>query len=179
MQACASAAHCRRSASKLHLPFRRLLSHVDSFVLLLVLGAAVLGVVALAWAFRGRGAGRAAAGRSLCGLLDSYLDGMALQQAAEFDAQALWGKLEQARAVQRAHFPELFAEMMEVSRTQGELTELLLRGHMERHGAPTNWSALEAPQQLAAAHARVAATVHLLQARCRTLTGGRTNSRGR
>ncbi|MBA2673245.1 hypothetical protein, partial [Ramlibacter sp.] len=135
---------------------------MTSLLLLLSLGAAALGAVVFAWAIRGRNSGRAAAGRSLCGLLDSYLDGMALQQAAEFDAQTLWGKLEQARAVQRAHFPELFAEMMDVSRTHGELTELLLRGHMERHGAPTNWSALEAPQQLAAALARVAATVRLL-----------------
>jgi hypothetical protein len=104
---------------------------------------------------------------------------MALQQAGEFDAEALWARLEQARAAQRAHFPELFAEMMEVSKTHGELTELLLRSHMERHGAPTNWSALEAPEQLAAAHARVAATVRLLQARCRTLAGVRPDSRER
>lgn len=147
-------------------------------LLLLALGAAAL-VLWAAWATRRRGRGRAAAACSLCGLLDSYLDSMARQQAAEFDADALWSRLEQARALQRTHFPELFAEMMEVSKTHGEVTELLLRGHMERHGAPTNWSTLEAPERLSAAHGRVAATVRVLQVRCRTLAGLRDDPAGR
>lgn len=142
---------------------------MSAYLLILIFGASGLGAAVFWW--RRRGLRRVPTARALCGLLDRYLDGLALQQAERFDSDALWNTLEQARALQREHFPELYVEMMELSGAHRVLTELLLQGHMERHGAPTNWSALEAPAQLAAAHARVDAAVRVLQARSRELAG--------
>jgi LPXTG-motif cell wall-anchored protein len=96
--------------------------------LLVLMGAALallIGLGGFLW-WRRRAVGREAAARDLCDVLDSYLDSLVAQPAPRFDAERLWDRLERARSLHRQHFPELYSEMLELTRVHGELTSALL-----------------------------------------------------
>jgi hypothetical protein len=141
---------------------------------LLLVGAAAAGLLLLlaaAFRLRSQQRGRAGLALELCETLDAYLDDVDRVAPGRYDAEALWARLESARQLKRQHFPELFPEMLEVSKAHGELTQLLLKEHMERHGAPTGWDAAAEPEQRSQLEARLEQAVRKLQARCRTLAG--------
>jgi hypothetical protein len=139
--------------------------------LLLLMGCAVLLAMVAAgfWLLRRRLGSRASAARDLCASLDSYLDALVGQQAHQFDADRLWAQLERARTLHRQHFPELYAEMLELAKVHADVTTVLLQGHMRRHGAPTQWDDEEAKAQLEELQQRTAAAVLQSKRRCRTL----------
>lgn len=146
----------------------------------LVIAAVAAGLLLLGLAFgwlllRSRRSGRAAAAWCLCEHLDRYLDALAAGHEQSFDGDSLWARLEQARTLKRAHFPELYPEMLEVMRVHGELAALLLDAHLERHGAPSHVPVSERRERLATLHRRAHEAVAQLKRRCRevaNLEGG-------
>jgi len=118
---------------------------------------------------RRAGGGRESAARDLCAMLDGYLDIMTAEQASRFDTERLWTQLERARLIHREHFPELYAEMLELAKVHSELTTALLDVHMRRHGAPTAWNEEQAQARLEDLQQQAAAAVLLLKRRCRSL----------
>ena len=142
----------------------------DMFLLILTALALLLLIgVAAVLLLRRRAGGRQAAARDMCTMLDSYLDTLVEQQARPFDAERLWDRLEQARALHREHFPELYSEMLELARVHGELTSVLLEEHMRRHGAPTQSDLEQANSRLEDLQQRAAEAVLRLKRRCRML----------
>jgi hypothetical protein len=140
---------------------------MSSIVLLALLGSAT--ALALLWLGlrRWRKPGRGGAAAELCGLLDAYVRLLATAPADAAQADARWGLLEQARRLQQHHFPELYAEMLAVSRAHRDLAGVWLKAHMERHGAPTGWDALDTPEHRRELHHAAAAAARQLQERCR------------
>lgn len=133
--------------------------------LLLLLG------LALGWVLRrSRRSDRAAAAWALCEELDRYLDDLAAEQTP-VDGDALWARLQRARSLKQAHFPELFPEMLEVMRVHGELAAVLLDAHLERHGAPGHATADDRRWQIATLHRRAHDAVAMVKRRCRELAG--------
>ena len=118
---------------------------------------------------RKRAGNRETAARDLCAMLDGYLDSLIAQEAGRFDTERLWARLEQARIIHRMHFPELYAEMLELARVHGDLTSVLLEGHLRRHGAQAPGDPQQGQAQLEDLQQRAAAAVLHLKRRCRSL----------
>ena len=151
------------------------LPNVPAFdaTLLTLLGCLLLVLLGLAGFLllrRRAGGARESAAHELCKMLDHYLDSLTVPEARQFDADRLWARLEQARLIHRAHFRELYTEMLELAKVHGELTSVLLDGHMRRHGAPTTqWDNAEGQAQLEELQQRAASAVLQLKRRCRAL----------
>lgn len=131
--------------------------------------AAALVAAALLWGLRRGRQGRAEAARQLRALLAEYLEMLSLPAPAPDQAEAMWSLLERVRQLQRSHFPQVYAEMLTLSRLHAELAANWLKMHMERHGAPTGWDTLGGASPLPALRRQARDAVRMLDERCASL----------
>ncbi len=140
-----------------------------ALLIALIATAAALLAAALLWHRRRSHGTQHAAARQLRARLADYLEMLNSPAATPPQAEAMWAVLEEVRQLQRAHFPQLYAEMLTLSRLHADLAACWLKTHMERHGAPTGWDTLEGPSQVAALQQQAREAVRLLDARCAVL----------